>query len=124
VRHVSLTTQGVALFKRLSKGRTPTATMLVTPEGTPWTKRQYGLAWAKACTAAKIEGAVFYDLRRTFGSLLANASANTSTIAHSLGHVDERMTKRSYAHLLDATVAGELQKKLPKFKTSRKGEAA
>jgi len=60
-----------------------------------------------------------YDLRRSYGSLLANAQANDPTIAHALGHADTRMTRRHYAHLLDSVVAAELQAKLPTFKARR-----
>jgi integrase len=124
MRYVPLTTQGVSLFKRLSKNRAATEVMLTNAEGKPWTKRQYNLAWGRALKVAGIKDAVFYDLRRTYGSLLVNAKANTATIAHALGHVDERMTRRHYAHLLDSSVAVEIQAKLPKFKATRAKAAA
>ncbi|MGP8166608.1 MAG: tyrosine-type recombinase/integrase [Steroidobacteraceae bacterium] len=125
-RFVPLTTQGVALFKKLAKGRPPDALMLPNAEMKSWSRMQIARAMRAAVTAAQLEtSAQFYDLRRSYGSLLANAQANDATIAHALGHADTRMTRRHYAHLLDSVVAAELQAKLPTFKArrSRKGTA-
>jgi integrase len=117
---VPLTTQGVAVFKKLAKGRPPHELMLPNAEMKSWTRMQMARAMRDAVTAAKLETpAVFYDLRRSYGSLLANAQANDATIAHALGHADTRMTRRHYAHLLDSVVAAELQAKLPTFKAHR-----
>jgi integrase len=121
LRHVPLTIDGQALFKRLTKGRPADALMLLNPEGKAWTRMQWIRAMRVAVKAAKLpENTVLYDLRRTYGSLLANAGAGDAIIASALGHSDTRMTRRHYAHLLDSVVAAELQAKLPKFKASRK----
>ena len=119
-RYVPLTTQGVGHFKKITKGRAPTDLMLPAPDGGAWTTKRYGRAMESAVIDAKLKSrAVFYDLRRSYGSLLANAHANDATIAHALGHADTRMTRRHYAHLLDSSVAAELQAKLPKFNSRR-----
>jgi integrase len=119
-RFVSLTTQGVAVFKKLVKGRSPDAPMLPNAEMNSWSRMQIARAMRAAVAAAQLEtSAQFYDLRRSYGSLLANAQANDATIAHALGHADTRMTRRHYAHLLDSVVAAELQAKLPTFKARR-----
>jgi hypothetical protein len=81
-------------------------------------------AMRAAITAAKLSPAVFYDLRRSYGSLLANAGAGLSIIANALGHADTRMTKRHYAHLLDSVVAARLQAKLPTFRARSSRKAA
>jgi integrase len=120
LRHVPLTLAGQAHFKKLAKGRAPGDLMLPNPEAKAWTPMQIRRAMAPAVKAAKIvPRAVFYDLRRTYGSLLANAGAGDAIIATALGHKDTRMTRRHYAHLLDSVVAVELQDKLPKFRASR-----
>jgi integrase len=117
LRHVPLTTDGQTFFKKLAKGRAPGDLMLPNPEGNAWAPMQIRRAMAPAVKAAKLKTrAVFYDLRRTYGSLLANAGAGDAIIATALGHKDTRMTRRHYAHLLDSVVASELQSKLPKFK--------
>ena len=72
------------------------------------------------CPAAKIAPpAVFHDLRRSYGSLLLNAGADAEVIQELLGHADLRMTRRSYAHLLNATVARTVKKKLQSFGLER-----
>ena len=98
--------------------------MLPNSEGQAWTPKQIVRAMRAAVTAAKLPPAVFYDLRRSYGSLLANAGAGLSIIANALGHADTRMTKRHYAHLLDSVVAAELQAKLPTFRTRSSRKAA
>jgi integrase len=130
-RYVSLTTQGVAHFKKLTKGRQSDELMLMNreanppegeaPKGKRWTAAEWRRAMDKASEAAELKPrATFYDLRRTYGSLLANARAADTVIAHSLGHADTRMVRRVYGHLLDSMVAAELQAKLPTFKANRR----
>jgi integrase len=123
-RQVPLTKAGQAFFKKLAKGRGKDDILLPNPAGERWTTQQTRRAMIQAVKDAKLENpAVFYDLRRTYGSLLANAGAADTTIAHSLGHADTRMTRRHYAHLLDATVAAELEARLPAFKATRRAAA-
>ena len=116
-RHVPLTTDGQVFFKKLARRREPGDLMLPNSEGKAWTSMQIQRAMRPAVKAAKLKTKmVFYDLRRTYGSLLANAGAGDAIIATALGHADTRMTRRHYAHLLDSVVAAELQAKLPAFK--------
>lgn len=133
-RYVPLTTQGVAHFKKLTKGRGQNELMFLNweakpaegeaPKSKPWTAAEWRRAMNKASAAAKLEPrATFRDLRRTYGSLLANARAADTVIAHSLGHADTRMVRRVYGHLLDSMVAAELQDKLPKFKANKRTPA-
>jgi integrase len=69
-----------------------------------------------ACTAAKIEPpATFHDLRRSYASLLINRGTDAEIIKELLGHADLWMTLRTYAHLLNRTVAKAVKKKLPSF---------
>jgi len=119
-RYVPLTTQGVSLFKKLAKQRADNELLLPNSNGKAWTRMQWGRAMNDASDTAKLKSpATFYDLRRTYGSLLANAQAADTVIAHSLGHADTRMVRRHYGHLLDSMVAAELQDKLPTFRPNR-----
>jgi integrase len=120
LRFVPLTLAGQVFFKKLAKGRAPGDLMLPNPEGAAWAPMQIRRALKPVLKAAKLKTrAVFYDLRRTYGSLLANAGAREAIIATALGHKDTRMTRRHYAHLLDSVVAAELQSRLPKFNARR-----
>jgi len=61
---------------------------------------------ADACVAGKVDPpAGFHDLRRTFGARLARAGVPMSVIAQALGHADERITRRHYAHLSPSYVS-------------------
>ena len=108
-RFVPLTAQGVTHFKKLTKNRAAADLALPNQDGKPWTRRQIAQGMRDACAVANLDApTTFYDLPRSYGSLLANAHANDATIAHALGHADRRMTRRHYAHLLDSVVAAEL----------------
>jgi integrase len=68
------------------------------------------------CEAAQIVPRLtFHDLRRSYGSLMLNSGAPIETIQQVLGHADMRMTRRTYAHLLQKTVAKSVLKHLPSF---------
>ena len=85
-------------------------------DGSPWYRMQASRYMRDACTAAKIEPpATFHDLRRSYASLLINRGTDAEIIKELLGHVDLRMTWRTYAHLLNRTVAKAVKKKLPSF---------
>jgi integrase len=119
-RFVPLTTEGQRAFKRWTNGRDADALVFVDEEQRAWTRPKVSRRMAEACDAAKLTTRVtFHDLRRTYGSLLANDGARDAVIAAALGHRDTRMTRRHYAHLLDASVAAELEARLPRF-TGRK----
>ena len=69
-----------------------------------------------ACTATKIAPvATFHDLRRSYGSLLLNSGAPADAIQELLGHVDLRMTRRTYAHMLDKTLRKAVTKHVRSF---------
>ena len=56
------------------------------------------------CEAAGVEPAGFHILRHTYGSRLAMAGVPMAVIAEALGHADERITRRHYAHLCPSYV--------------------
>ncbi|MBK6297984.1 MAG: tyrosine-type recombinase/integrase [Sphingomonadales bacterium] len=64
-----------------------------------------GRAAAAACKAAKLEPTGFHDLRRTYGARLALRGVPMAVIAEALGHADERITRKHYAHLSKSYVA-------------------
>jgi site-specific recombinase XerD len=70
----------------------------------------------EACHHAKIVPAIgFHELRHTYASLLAQASADLLTISKLLGHADTRITSCHYAHLCDKTLANTVNRLLPSF---------
>ncbi len=55
-----------------------------------------------ACKAAGLEHVGFHDLRVTYG---ARQGVPMAVIAEALGHADERITRKHYAHLAPSYVA-------------------
>jgi integrase len=87
-----------------------------TPIFAPMSYSDVSKAMRAASEAAKIEPRVtMHDLRRSYGSLLLNSGAPIEVIQELLGHSDSRMTRRTYAHLLQKTVANTVRKHLPSF---------
>jgi integrase len=59
---------------------------------------------AQTCRAAGVAQAGFHILRHTYGSKLAMAGVPIAVIAEALGHADERITRKHYAHLAPSYV--------------------
>jgi integrase len=119
-RTVPLSAEGAEFFEQATAGKAGDALVFVRETGEEWSRIQVSRSMKRLCAAAKIApSAVFHDLRRSYGSLLLNAGADAEVIQELLGHADLRMTRRAYAHLLNATVAKTVKKKLPSFGLER-----
>jgi integrase len=114
-RHVPLTPEGVALFRRLTAGRLRND--LVFRRGSrEWRRSEQTRPLVTACHRAKIVPAVsFHGLRHTYGAALAMAGTPLQVIAAALGHADTRLTERWYAHLLPNYVGDTVRANLPRF---------
>jgi integrase len=110
-RWIPLTTEGCNFFAGRIKDNPQGATIFA-----PMSYTDVSKAMRAASEAAKIEPRVtMHDLRRSYGSLLLNSGAPIEVIQELLGHSDSRMTRRTYAHLLQKTVAENVIKHLPSF---------
>jgi integrase len=110
-RWVPLTAEGRNFFAARIKDKPLDAPIFV-----PMSYTDVSKAMRAASEAAKIEPRVtMHDLRRSYGSLLLNSGAPIEVIQELLGHSDSRMTRRTYAHLLQKTVANTVVKYLPSF---------
>lgn len=95
-----LESEGLALFRSHARGKSGADLVFSRPDGTRWGNSQQGRPMREACEAAKITPpASFHDLRRTYGARLALKGVPMAVIAEALGHADERITRRHYAHL-------------------------
>jgi integrase len=109
-RTVPLNREGATFFASVAAGK---ATDVLIFE--PITRTHVSRLMRKACVETKIDPpAVFHDLRRSYGSLLINSGTSVDVIQGLLGHADPRMTRRTYAHMVDATMQKAV-KKLPSF---------
>lgn len=104
-RAVYLEGEGVSLFAQATAGKAAGDLIFPRPDGKRWGPSQQARPLAFACTAAKLEPTGFHDLRRTYGARLALRGVPMAVIAEALGHADERITRRHYAHLSKSYVA-------------------
>jgi len=95
---IPLTTEAANLLSEMKQRRGST------PWVFPSTKAESGhieepkTAWRRLLQAAKIDGLRLHDLRRTFGSRLAESGASGAVIAAAMGH-KSLQSARSYLHL-------------------------
>lgn len=108
-RDVYLSDEGFTLFDGATAGMATNQPIFPRPDGNKWAASQQARPLAAACKAAGIESTGFHDLRRTFGARLALQGVPMAVIAKALGHADERVTQRHYAHLAKNYVADTIR---------------
>lgn len=104
-RAVYLEAEGVRLVSEAIVGKSRTELIFLRPDGKRWGAAHQMRPMQAACKTARIEPAGFHDLRRTYGARLARKGVPMAVIAEALGHADERITRRHYAHLAPSYVA-------------------
>jgi len=102
---VYLEGEGVQLFEQAVLGKPTDSLIFLRPDARRWGPSQQARPLAAACVAAKLASTGFHDLRRTYGARLALRGVPMAVIAEALGHADERITRRHYAHLSKSYVA-------------------
>lgn len=100
-----LEAEGIRLLEQHSAGKHPSEPLFRRPDGRKWGPSDQSRPLAEACERAKLEAATFHDLRRTYGARLALRGVPMAVIAEALGHADERITRKHYAHLSPSYVA-------------------
>ena len=104
-RPVYLEQEGLRLFTRAIAGKRPEEWIFARYDGGRWGASQQARPLAEACKQAGLEPTTFHDLRRTYGARLAIKGVPMAVIAEALGHADERITRKHYAHLSPSYVA-------------------
>lgn len=104
-RVVYLECEGIRLLKRHCAGKHQAAWVFPRPDGSRWGASQQARPLAEASKRAMLERTTFHDLRRTYGARLALKGVPMAVIAEALGHADERITRKHYAHLSPSYVA-------------------
>lgn len=106
-RVVYLEDEGHRLFSRAVAGKDGGALVFPRPDRKRWNPSQQARYLKDACKTGKVSpAATFHDLRRTYGARLAVRGTPMAVIAEALGHADERITRRHYAHLAPSYVSG------------------
>ena len=106
---VYLEDEGAALFAQAAAGKRAGALLFIHSSGRRWGPSEQARYLDAACTAGKVERCTFHDLRRTYGARLARAGVPMAVIAEALGHADERMTRKHYAHLAPSYVSSTIR---------------
>lgn len=98
-RYVHLTDEGVRFFTRQVAGKRLQDAVFLNQHKRPLGPSHQIRPMLETCLKAKVEPAGFHILRHTYGSTLAMAGVPLPVIAEALGHADERITRKHYAHL-------------------------
>jgi integrase len=103
-RFVHLSDEGVLLFRQLCTGKSTSDLVFLNQHGREFGASHQIRPMRAICEAGGVEPAGFHILRHTYGSRLAMAGVPMAVIAEALGHADERITRKHYAHLCPSYV--------------------
>ena len=113
-RHVVLNDEAQRLFSRVCLNRASNDLPFVKADGEPWGMSHQRRRMLAACKAARISPAVsFHILRHSHASRLAMRGVPMGVIARQLGHADERMASKHYAHLSPSYIADTIRQNFP-----------
>ena len=104
-RPAYLDDDGVSMIETAVAGKGPQDHIFLRPDGGQWQRSQQLRRMSDAFDRAEIDKTTFHDLRRTYGARLARAGVPMAVIAEALGHKDERITRKHYAHLAPSYVS-------------------
>jgi integrase len=115
-RHIHLSDEAARFFREITAGRAGDEIMLRKANGTAWAKSEQARPMRAAVERAKIRPAIsFHILRHSFASLLVQNGAPLNVVAALLGHANDRMTQKHYAHLAPSYIAEVVKKNAPTF---------
>lgn len=104
-RPAYLEDEGMEMIEQAVAGKKPSDFIFIRPDGTQWKRSQQLRRMNDAFDRAKIDKTTFHDLRRSYGARLARAGVPMAVIAEAMGHKDERITRKHYAHLAPSYVS-------------------
>lgn len=103
-RYVHLSDEGINLFRDICVGKATHDLVFRNQHGRELGTSHQIRPMHETCVAAGVEPGGFHILRHTYGSRLAMAGVPMAVIAEALGHADERITRKHYAHLCPSYV--------------------
>ena len=115
-RHVVLTDEGTALFRRYAAGHAGNELYFRAPRGGPWLASCQERPMRLACERARITPPVgFHTLRHTWASHAVMNGMPLMIVARNLGHADTRMVEKHYGHLAPSYIADAIRAGAPRF---------
>ena len=115
-RHVVLTEEGVALFRRWCAGKPGNTLLFTRNRGELWGKSNSRRPLQLACARAKIEPPIgLHALRHSWASHAVMNGMPLMIVARNLGHVDTKMTEQHYAHLAPSYEVAAIRAHAPRF---------
>jgi integrase len=115
-RHINLTEDGVAFFRRLVAGRLGDDLIFRRDGGSAWGKAHQNRFMDDAVTAAKIRPRItFHGLRHTWASLAVMAGMPIPVVARNLGHATSAMVEKHYGHLAPSYIAEAVRRHAPRY---------
>lgn len=115
-RPVTLSTEGVAFFRKLTDNRPPRAVLLPRADGDRWGKSEQHRPFKRAAAAAGLPAsASFFTLRHSYISRAIESLMPLSLIAENCG-TSLTMIQRYYAHVLAKTRKATIDATAPKFR--------
>jgi integrase len=104
-RPAYLDEDGVSMLNRSTAGKVPDDFIFTRSNGAQWERSHQLRRMEEASAKAQIPKTSFHDLRRTYGARLALRGVPMAVIAEAMGHKDERITRKHYAHLAPSYVS-------------------
>jgi integrase len=115
-RHVMLTDEGAAFFRRHCAGRSGHELLFRHGDGSAWQRSEQARPMAEACERARIKPAIsFHILRHTWASLAVMNGTPLLVVAQNLGPADTRMVERHYGHLAPSFIADAIRAGAPRY---------
>lgn len=108
-RVVYLDAEGVQLVCHAIVDKNRSDLIFCRPDGKRWGAAHQVRPMSAACKTAELDPTGFHDLRRTYGARLARKGVPMAVLAEALGHADERITRKHYAHLAPSYVASTIR---------------
>jgi integrase len=109
-RTVVLSDEAINFFGTAIASRPKTKAFLLRDDGSDWAKSFQFRPLRTACSSAAIvPPASFHILRHTHASRLAMSGVPMAVIAEQLGHSDQKVTAKHYAHLSPGYVADTIR---------------
>jgi integrase len=114
-RYVDLNESGIGLFTQITANRDAEEKVFLRSNGKPWKKSEQFRPMNDACKAAEIEDVTFHILRHTYASHCLKNGMPMPVLAKILGHKDQRITARHYAHVCDKWRKEMVERNAPSF---------